>query len=233
MQEVLRFIRLKCWRALVTLLLGSCSVMGYSHDLGVYARVWSISEVNIKQVIAKQLHGLDIQGINSRLKSKVSHVGQHLASHDLPLATKTMTHYVDPSVALNRDIIVRGRIIYHKGTWVNPLHWVRPHTNLLFFDGQDKAQVALATQVIKTEPAHVQLVMIAGNPVTLSATLHTPVFYATQKLIKRFHIQAVPTLLGVGQGKHRYALAVSTLAAPYSVVQVKNCWRGCLKNVKN
>lgn len=202
-----------------------CSIS--AHNVGQYGRVWGIAEVNAKQVIANELAQKNTRHAQLTLKKSLTSIGQHLPPANLPNAQKRVTRYYDPSGALGKDIVVRGRLLYKKGTWVNPLKVVRPVQNMLYFNARDKAQLTFAINALTKMPTRLMLVTTGGDPIKLAAKLHRPVYYARPALIARFHIRAVPSLLGVGKGLYRYRLAVTTFRAPYKIAQVVACWHGC------
>lgn len=220
-------------RSMQIILAVSMAPSVYAHDLGVFGRVWPIQEVDLKQVIAKQLSKINTKAINLKLKKQAIHFGENLPPNKLPNSLQTKTTYIDPSIALKKDIIVRGRMLYKKGTWVNPLKTVRPSKNMLFFNAVDDKQLHFALQALKAHPYRLMLVATKGNPVALAKKIHRPVYYATKGIVKRFHIKAVPSLLGVGSGNNEYDLAVTTFSAPYSIRLVKQCWNGCKINTVN
>lgn len=199
----------------------------FARDLGVYGHLWSISEVNLKKVIATQLSHVNMQKIGLTLKKQARNFGNNLPPNELPIAQKTQTIYVDPSIALKHDIIIRGKLIYKKGSWVNPLTYIKPVTDMLFFNGDDSAQLNFALKALKDFPYKLMLVMIKGNPVKLAAKIHRPVYFGYKTIIKRFHITKVPSLLGIGKGQLKDRLAVTTFSKPYLPVMVKRCWHGC------
>ena len=203
--------------------------LSHANDLGVYSRVWPIDEVNLKQTIAGQLQAIDRQKIGVSLKSQVENLDARLQPQVLPLAKENSVTYFDPSVSLPHDIRVSGRIIYKKGTWVNPLNWVRPKQDMLFFDGRDAAQLDFALAALKRFPYRLMPVMTAGKPIALSEKIHRPVYYANSALIQRFRIREVPTLLGVGDQAHRDELSVVSFVPPYSVDLIERCWHGLRK----
>ena len=201
----------------------------FAIDLGRYSQVWPIQEVDMKQAISEQFANVNTHQINDRLLISAKGFGDHLPYSTLKKATKTATSYVDPSIALNKDIIVNGQLIYKKDTRVNPLDYVRPRTNLFFFNGQDQEQVRFAKILIKNKPYTIQLVMIDGNPLRLARKINKPVYYAYPKVLNRFHIQSIPTLLGVGVKQYKNYLALTTLAKPYRLSTINACWFGCPK----
>ena len=198
-----------------------------AHNVGTFGRVWPIVEVNAKQEIANELSHVDTHTPQIRLRAALAHMGQHLPPAQLPLAIRQATTYYDPSIALHKDIWVRGRLLYKKGTWVNPLSIVRPVQNMLYFNGKDPKQLRFALAALTAMPTRLMLVMTQGDPIALSAKLHRPIYYARPTLITRFHISAVPSLLGVGKNATYHQLAVTTFTPPYTVAHIKQCWHGC------
>ncbi len=201
---------------------------GIASDLGIYARVWDIKEIDLKQLIAEGLHKIDVKKIQINYKQQAEHLGENLTPNLLSNADQNKTIYVDPSISLSKNIIINGKVIYKKGTFVNPLTVVRPTENMLFFNGENQDQMDFALQAMKAEPYRLMLVMTKGNPIQLANKIRRPIYYATQGIISRFHITRVPTLLGVGLNQHQNELAITMFATPYSVDMLKKCWSGCV-----
>lgn len=199
----------------------------WANDLGHYGRVWGIEEVNVKQVIANQLAMKNTLKSAKVLRKSLKTLGEHFPSMHLPTARHRLTSYYDPSIALKTDIVVRGRLLYRKGTWVNPLKVVRPIQDMLYFDGRDKQQLDFAIKALRHYPTRLMLVETGGDPIKLSANLHRPVYYARRAIISRFHIVKVPSLLGVGVGLHQYDLSVTTLTPKATMKTLNTCWHGC------
>ena len=108
--------------------------LSYAHNLGVFGQTYPIDEVSIKKVIQEQARAIDWNKIGLKLKSQALNYGSNLKTLKLQTAQKTETTYVDPSVALNRDVVINGRFLYHKGAWINPLKTVQPLKDMLFFN---------------------------------------------------------------------------------------------------
>ena len=205
----------------------------FAYDLGIYGETWEIEELDIREIIYAQARAVDWKKVGRELDLQARQLGEHLPVVNLPEATATYTTFINPGIALTHDIASNRQIFYRRGTWVNPLHVVRPITNLLFFNPQLPAQKQLALAALETYPSQLVLVITKGNPLQLSKEIHHPVYYAFPALIKRFHIQATPTLLGVGKlgGTHADELAVSVFAKPYQLQEIKRCWYGCKESV--
>lgn len=198
-----------------------------AHDLGQHGQVWIIGEENMKDVIAGKIVEQDWDEILGDVVTKTENYTKNLEPHNLPHATETKTKYVDPSFALDRDIVHNGQVLYKKGTWVNPLDHMRPNTGMLFFDGEFQDQLDFAIQAAREHPDTLKLVMTQGDPGELSKRLGIPVFYADKGLIHHYHITHVPTLLSVGAGEYEKFIAVTQFTQPFQVRHIDQCWNGC------
>lgn len=217
------------------LMLGALASTAAAHDLGIQGRVWDIGETDMRQLVVQDLAKVDQGKIQKELMDSAENYTANLDPQRLPLALATRTRYVDPSSVLSQDIYApieqpdgryEWRVLYPKGTRVNPLESVRPNKNMLFFDARDPDQREFALELLKQEPHRLMLVLTAGDPGKLSNQIRVPVYYANDSLIQRFQIQAVPSLLGVGEGTHYYELAVTDFAPPYRVQTAQRAWHG-------
>jgi hypothetical protein len=131
---------------------------------------------------------------------------------------------------MNKDIYTSSGIrLYKKDTWFNPL-WKTRYIwapNMLFIDGEDKAQVSFALSALKNHRNDLEIVFTNGNPAALAKKIYVPVFYANAAMIKTYHIQSVPTMLGLGVGEHYYNFMQMRFSKPYYLGLVNRCWNGC------
>lgn len=194
----------------------------FGYDLGVYGETWEIEERDMREAIAAEARTVNWQSLGQSLGLQARQFGEYLPLVHLPEAKATQTTFINPAIALAHDIARYGQVFYHKGTWVNPLHILRPVTRLLFFNAEIPGQKQFALAALKAYPGQIVLVTTQGNPLPLSQIIHHPVYYAFPELIKRFHIQATPSLLGVGElhSQHSDELAITSIVKPYSLKQL-------------
>lgn len=212
------------WYGLMGLLLVLTS---YSQtDLGVYGNTFPIEEVDLRQIIQQQLNAIDWSSVQEKWLKKISAQLAHLPSSSLVLTAKSARErartrasscgshcrYIDPSVQLQN------------GKCINPLHYVTPHTALLFIDGRDASQRALAYRLKQDSRHPVKVVLAKGNPWAFEARLrkeHRPFFqayYAFPALVRRFHISALPSLLYANPPLHPDVLILLHFCYPYRFV---------------
>jgi conjugal transfer pilus assembly protein TraW len=221
-------------KKLSILLLALLPALVFAKDFGVQGHVWEISEPDIRESLVRSAAKVDWDSINKGVADRAETWAERLDPFDLPLASKTETAWVDPSLVLTGDIKApfetedgyEWRVVYPAGTRVNPLDSVRPVDNMLFFDGRDDKQVKFALDSLKNHQLDLMLVLTAGNPEKLSEKINRPVYYANTALIEKFQIQKVPSLLGVGTGARSLFLAVTTFKPPYTASLLDAAWTG-------
>ena len=189
---------------------------GVAHNLGIRGKTWPIREPSLMRVMIARAAHVNWQAKDRQLAKQAKYDLSHLAYAPLPPAQTTRVRYYLPVVTLKHNIKapvwVHGRYVWkvvaRKGTTVNPLaQGLRPPTRMLFFDPRSKTQTRFALAAQRIYPTLIQLVATGGNVRGLAKRLHWPVYYAYPFIIKGFHVQRTPTLVGVGTGP--YADAVS------------------------
>jgi conjugal transfer pilus assembly protein TraW len=97
----------------------------------------------------------------------------------------------------DRDITdATGKILYPRGTRVNPLDYIGWNKYLLFVDGRDEKQLAFSKKIIAASDRPVKLVLVAGAPLELMRKWKTQVYYDQGgTLTKRFAITQVPAIV--------------------------------------
>ena len=114
----------------------------------------------------------------------------------LPRARHDRTFIVDPTYTLSFDIPDgKGGILYPKGYTFNPLDYVSLPDILVFIDGADMKQLEWFQKSSYAKAPNVMLLMTGGSYPEVEKKLQRPVFYAPDKITKRFRIEAVPSVL--------------------------------------
>ena len=183
----------------------ACAMFAFFHslpasaeDLGVVGTTYEIAEHDLLQLMLSKLKHMEQAG---ELKTYQEDYKKRVISgieHPKPLPgikdTETAgTHYYDPSIVTDKDIVdATGRILFPRGTRVNPLDYVGWNTYLLFADGRDEKQLAYCKQIIATSDRPVKLVLVAGEPMTLMRKWKFSVYFDQGgSLTRRFAITQV------------------------------------------
>lgn len=236
-------------RALIAILILSALTprLAMAHDLGVQGNAFDIQEQNLVLYFLQKVAKVDWHKKATNLQDNIHDRLKDMPDVGLPDATETKTHYIDPSIVLQSDISApirqsdgswKWHIAYHKGERVNPLDRVQPVTRMLFFNPRDEKQKAFALAAKAAYPNRLMLVVTGGDLEKISRQIGQPVFYALPFLVKKFELQSVPALAGVGTGTHYNRLAVTTFDAK-SISQpdkaglvVESAWYGIVNTEK-
>ena len=176
----------------------ACSSVLLAQDLGIVGPVYPIAEQDMLLTIEQRLQALEESGELARIEEDAkaryrAYVERPKGVH-LPRAKKNRTYYVDPSLTVRYDIRDHeGRIIYPAGTTVNPLDYITLSKQLLFFDGDDPAQIEWARSVIDSDPLRVKPILTNGPIMALMKEWKLRLYFDQRgKLTERFRIQRVP-----------------------------------------
>src|SRR5574343_31497 len=129
-----------------TMLLFSSNNKAEAKDLGTHGRVWEIKEMDIVSYIKSQITEEKAQKIQKDFifKSK-QHINRPKPVSGITKTIEGKVHYYNPEITLTKDILDQtGKVLYSKGTKVNPLNHQTFTRQLLFIDGDDIKQVEFA-----------------------------------------------------------------------------------------
>lgn len=114
----------------------------------------------------------------------------------LPRAERTKTFFVNMTYTLKMNIPDgNGGTLYPKGYAFNPLDHVFVPKIIIILNGNDSEQVEWFKSSEFAEDIKVTLLLTEGPYFELSERLKRPVFYANQKIIDRFQLKAVPSVV--------------------------------------
>jgi conjugal transfer pilus assembly protein TraW len=177
------------------------------HNLGVWGELYPIAERNLLDVIKERLDNLQQSGeLNKLQQSFIDKAKQNIArpkaSFILPRATKSREYFISPSVTATRDILgANHEIIVPHGTKVNPLEFTSLPSNLIFFDGDDKAQVKFVRQYIEEQAknqtnAAAMPILINGSIIELMQRWNMKLYFDQGGyLTSYFKLQQVPAIV--------------------------------------
>lgn len=170
-----------------------------SDDLGVIGPQWPIRETDLLDAILSKVRQKQRSGETAQLKSRMKQQAQGYAqappSLRLARAARHRSTHFDPSIVVPYDVHdAQGRVLYAKGTTVNPLHHYPLGKTLLFIDAGDADQRAwLEHRLTREATTTSKVILTGGSPTELAKTLQRPVFFDQNgALIQRFDIRAVP-----------------------------------------
>lgn len=174
----------------------------FAKDLGVIGQVYPIKETDLlefiqKRILIMQQNG-DWQKLQNQWKERVSkHVDRPLAVSNIHrTVTKKIWRY-DPSISVPYDLKDNeGSIFAKAGTRINPLSFTSLHTALLFYDADDKEQVAWVKKLNKKYAGKTKLILVNGSILQQEKIFQQPIYFDQQgRLTTTFHITQVPAVV--------------------------------------
>lgn len=170
--------------------------------LGVIGPVYPIQEEDFLKYIQRKLGELKRNGKLDALNRDMKRQTAQRLAHLPPVqGVRTATHarsvYFDPTITLPQDIKTPdGQVIGRAGQRINPLDTVSWSRSMLFIDGRDKRQTALAARLLREKGTAIKPVLVAGYFKPLSRGWKVPVYYDQGGLLsERFGIEQVPALV--------------------------------------
>lgn len=212
-------------RALLSTLLVAASLSASAGEVARQGKMWPVTERDMREVIMEQVAQVDRKAIQKELKKSVNAFLDSRPDYGLPAPQRSATKWLDLTWTLPEDLVIPEkrpdgglamRVLYPKGTKVNPVVANRPRDALVFFNGNNKRQVAAVKAFVKNNPERYVLIETAGNPDKVSVSMDRPVFHAERQLLERFAITHVPAVVFAGNGSRNQYYGVSVVAEPYS-----------------
>ena len=179
---------------IVAFLLLSASQV-FAKDLGTVGRTYQIAEVDALRELEDRARRIDTKKMLAQARPEKY---RPVNLKYLPRASKARSYLVDMTYVLEVDIPDgKGGILYPRGYTFNPLSFIPFRKTLVVIDGSDRQQVAwFAASRFNSDPA-VTLLLTDGFSVDIQKRVRRPAFYATEPVVSRFRLAAVPSVIRV------------------------------------
>jgi len=163
-------------------------------NLGTAGTTYPVIEPNIVDELRRDGAARNAE-IHAELE-KLRKTYQPKDIHHLPRAERDRTFLVDMTYTLPKAIKDgEGNVIYPAGFTFNPLDYVPFTRALMVLNGKDQAQLKWFQQTPYADNYRVMLLLSDGYADNVSKQLKRPVFFLTDKIAKRLHLAAVPSLV--------------------------------------
>ena len=169
-------------------------------DLGVIAQTYPILEQDliehIKDKIAAKDQNGELDELNQQWLSRSKQYAAAPKGSFLPPAVVPRITLIETKITLKNDLMgLEGKVLYPKGTTVNPLKIMRLTYALCFIDGDEKKQVGWMIEHCTKNPLN-KLVLVNGPLEALSKRTGLRLFFDQGgELIRRLKITALPAVL--------------------------------------
>lgn len=184
-------MRLKTITAALLMCFVAISAVG--KDLAVSGRTYPIAERDALDELEERVKAVDWQKHLKAIKP-----GNYRPSN-LTFLARARSHrkfFVDMAYALENDIVNdKGELLYPKGYMFNPLDFLSYKRTLVVINGEDPDQAHWFQNSSLKNRLDVSLFITQGSSLELAKKIKRPVYYATNPLIARFQLKAVPSIV--------------------------------------
>lgn len=202
----------------------------FAKDLGVRGTVYPITEVDMRVLIAESVSRIDQKKVQKEIETSVDRYFENQPKRFLPVIGKTRLDAVSVEVTIQDDIKapfknakgeIEWRVVYKKGTKVNALERYKPVTQLLFFSGNSKEQVAFVKQVLAKYPRTVVPIEVSGaNIKPLIEELGRMVFIVQPDMMNTLNLQFSPALVFGSHPTEPNKLGRVYLSSPFKMTEL-------------
>ena len=184
-----------------------------ARNFGVWGTVYPIDEENFTQFIYQRLKQMQQSGAYNKFKRQfIYNVKNHIL-RPKPVAGLTttdhpQTYFYDPTFTLTRDIKTpSGKILFFKGTRINPLAKMKLREKLFFLNADDERQITWAQKKAQKEAQEivkrraqkynvVKYILVNGNIKEASAQLNNRVYFDQNGFIAhKLGIKHIPCIV--------------------------------------
>ena len=178
--------------AVIALMVGVTSVQ--AKVLGTFGMTYRIVEQDALAEIEERARQVDWNKILD--KRKVENYQGPPDRLSLPRAKRNRSFPVDMTYTTEIDVPDgKGGILYPKGYTFNPLDYVNYPKTLIVINGSDSEQVKWLAASEYDKRLDVTLLLTEGMYGAVAKRVSRPVFYANRKIIERFKLKAVPSII--------------------------------------
>ena len=169
-------------------------------DLGVIGKTYPIVEQDLIEQIKDRIKSKDESGELSELNQQWLRSSKQYAASPkgtfLPDALVPRITLLETQITLKTDLMgLEGKVLYPKGTTVNPLRIMRLTYAMCFINGDNEEQVAWLIEHCTKNPLN-KLVLVDGNLEELTSRTGLRLFFDQGgDLVQRLKIRALPAVL--------------------------------------
>lgn len=161
---------------------------------------FEISEIDLIQYMKQKASQIDW---TNKAKTAWKNYLQDKQFINLPPATETKKREFNPSLYIEEDIVVDGKVLQHAGTTLNPFDFTPLVGAYLIFNGNREVEVNFAKGMVERYK-NLKLTLIASEApmdedlkefMALQDSVRSPVYMLDQQVKERFKVSKTPTLI--------------------------------------
>jgi conjugal transfer pilus assembly protein TraW len=174
--------------------------LALAEDLGAIGPTYPIAERDLMEVFKARAQARVDDGTWGKVMQQQTEKMKAYAARPigkrLPRALEYSVRFFDPTIVLEDNISDQdGKILFQKGTRVNPFDYRNYQKTLCFLDGDDEQQVEWA-KAYCLDPLNAKAILTNGPIIELSNRLKARLFFDQYaRLVSHFGIKALPTVV--------------------------------------
>lgn len=177
----------------VTLIMCFVGISASGKEVAVSGKTYPIAERDALDELEERVKAVDWQKHLKAIKPG------NYRPPNLTFLSRARNHrkfLVDMTYILENDITNdKGELLYPKGYMFNPLDFFSYKRTLVVINGEDPEQARWFQNSSLKNRLDVSLFITQGSSLELAKKIKRPVFYATNPLIARFQLKAVPSIV--------------------------------------
>jgi conjugal transfer pilus assembly protein TraW len=186
----------------------------YGKDFGRSGHTYEVVEQPFLEMIEERLAKVDLEEIRQQMqRGAKERIDNPEAVKGLKPAEKPRVFYFNPAYVLEKDILLPcGRLLYAKGTKINPLDYMEFDRKLYFIDGREAEQIEWMKKILKRKEdkedreaaeegeegskMEEKIILVGGSPRKLQEELGINVYFDQNgELTSRFRIKSSPAIV--------------------------------------
>lgn len=175
-------------------------------DLGTFGNSFAIKEDDLQEHLIKKLDSLDQDKLAEYQKAIANQTVQSIkkpkAVKGISKANKYGQRFFDPTFVVGEDIYsASGKLLYAKGSKLNPLEYKDFNEVWILIDGDDQLQVNFAKKYNPEKSLYKKIILVNGNP-GLQEDGSFYYFDQAEEISKKLSITKVPSIVRQINGRN-------------------------------
>ncbi len=162
--------------------------------------VYEIAEVDLIEHMQKQLTAMDW---DEKRRDAMKRYWTRQQFIQLPPAERDQSYSIDPTIVVDEDFYLEGRLIHVKGTRLSPFDHVPMVKRYLVFNASRPAEVTYAKQMLSGSQGGDWMLIASEFPedsvlddvMALQDEIQGAIYLLDEKVRERFKVKATPTLI--------------------------------------
>ena len=170
------------------------SEVSWSKDFGRLHNIFEIKEEKFTEMMQRKIRLMDMEKFEFELKDKVKQRALEPEKvRGIDRCLEDRVKEIDVEFTLERDAYLPdGKILYKKGTKVNPLDYLAFDRKLYFIDGNEDLEWLGRQELGERD----MVILVSGKPMEIQKKLDRKIYFDQYgEMSRRFRIDKIPAIV--------------------------------------